>query len=437
MFGWSRRQLFTGLVGVLGIGGLVSFALAYFIPSPPSDISIATGFKGGSAEFMGQRYKEILARSGVNVSVLLTDGSGEDLKLLKDLQSGVKVAVIQGGVSNSKEISGLLSLGRVNYQIFWVFYCGTDTVDDLVQLRGKRIAVGPDGSGTRTVAAKILGVSGVTSETATLSPLAGDKAVAAMNDGSLDVMFLANTDSAPLYKSMLRDPRYRVMNMRRAEALTRIFPFLVRVVLPQGVIDLERNIPATDVTTIATTNAILVRDDIHPAIVNVLTAALVEEHSEAGLLHRFGEFPMSSDPEFTMAEAALDFYKNGPSWLHRYLPLWATTHVQRALALLLTAVAIGLPLLNYGPKLYLWFVQVYVNNLYRRLRVVEAGLQTELTPPQVVAFQSDMENIERSASILPMRHSDLFFLLRDHIDRTRAHLASRLIEVHSQQAKGS
>jgi len=111
--------------------------------------------------------------------------------------------------------------------------------------------------------------------------------------------------------------------------------------------------------------------------------------------------------------------------------------VESALALLLTAVAIGLPLLNYGPKLYLWFVQVYVNNLYRRLRVVEAGLQTELTPPQVVAFQSDMENIERSASILPMRHSDLFFLLRDHIDRTRAHLASRLIEVHSQQAKGS
>src|SRR5437773_2241611 len=153
MFGWSRRQLFTGVVGILAIGGLVSFALAYFIPAPPSEISIATGFKGGSAEFMGQRYKEILARSGVNINVLLTDGSGEDLKLLKDPQSGVKVAVIQGGVSNSKEISGLLSLGRVNYQIFWVFYRGTDTLDDLVQLKGKRIAVGPAGSGTRTVAA--------------------------------------------------------------------------------------------------------------------------------------------------------------------------------------------------------------------------------------------------------------------------------------------
>ena len=383
---------------------------------------------------MGQRYKEILARAGVKVDVLLTDGSTEDLKLLKDPQSGVKVAVIQGGVSNSKEISGLLSLGRVNYQVFWIFYRASDTLDDLVQLKGKRIAVGPTGSGTQTVAAKILGVNGVTSETATLLPLAGEKAAAAMNDGGLDVMFLANTDSAPLYKSLLKDPRYRVMNVRRAEALTRIYPFLVRLVLPQGVIDLERNIPATDITTVATTNAILVREDIHPAIANLLTAALVELHSEAGLFHRTGEFPMQSDPEFAMAETARDFYKNGPSFLHRHVPLWAVTHVERAIALLVTATAIGIPLLSFGPRLYLWFVQLYVTNLYRRLRIVEAGLRTELTAPQVVAIQTDLENIDRAASILPMRHSDLFFSLREHIDRTRTHLASRLVDARSQKA---
>ena len=164
-----------------------------------------------------------------------------------DPKSGVKVAVIQGGVSNSNEMPGLLSLGRVNYQIFWIFYRGTDTLNDLTQLKGKRISVGPTGSGTQTVAAKVLSASGVTSNNSTLLPLAGEKAADALKAGTVDAMFLANTDDAPLYKTLLRDPNLRVMNIRRAEALSRMYPFLVRLVLPEGVIDLERNIPATDV----------------------------------------------------------------------------------------------------------------------------------------------------------------------------------------------
>ena len=156
MWGLYRWSLLKGLTAIVCIVGIISLALAYFIPAPPSTFKIATGFKGGSALFVGNRYKERISPHGVKVDVLETDGSGEDFKLLKDPKSGVKVAVIQGGVSNSNEMPGLLSLGRVNYQIFWIFYRGTDTLNDLTQLKGKRISVGPTGSGTQTVAAKVL-----------------------------------------------------------------------------------------------------------------------------------------------------------------------------------------------------------------------------------------------------------------------------------------
>jgi hypothetical protein len=76
-----------------------------------------------------------------------------------------------------------------------------------------------------------------------------------------------------------------------------------------------------------------------------------------------------------------------------------------------------------------------MRKLYRRLRIVEDASQTELTAPQVVSLQTELENIDRAARILPQRHSDLFFNLEQHIILTRTQLASRLVEVRSQTLK--
>ena len=129
-----------------------------------------------------------------------------------------------------------------------------------------------------------------------------------------------------------------------------------------------------------------------------------------------------------MAASVSDFHKNGPSLLQRYLPLWLTVHVQRAIAVLVTAIAIGIPLFNFAPKLYRWFLQDRMRKLYRRLRVVEKAMQVKLTAPQLTALQADLESIDQASAILQMRHSEVFFGLKRDIDSTRAHLASRLVE---------
>jgi len=112
------------------------------------------------------------------------------------------------------------------------------------------------------------------------------------------------------------------MSFTKADALTRIYPFLIRLVLPQGVIDYEKNIPATDVIIIATTNNVLVRKEIHPALIALLAQTIVEAHDETGLFQRIAEFPIQTDAEFPVAQGALDFYKNGPPFLNKYLPFW-------------------------------------------------------------------------------------------------------------------
>jgi hypothetical protein len=200
-------------------------------------------------------------------------------------------------------------------------------------------------------------------------------------------------------------------------------------------IDFENNIPAADVTLVATGNSVLVRSDLNPEIINLLAQTLLEAHREPGLFQRFGDFPTLTDPEFPMAESAVDFYKNGPSFLNRYLPFWIVIHVQRLFAVLLAGGVIVYPLFHFAPKLYQWFLQDRMRKLYRRLRDVDEALQGALTSSEVAGLQTDLENINRAARILPRRHSDMFFDFNQHIESTRTRLASRLVETQSRTLK--
>ena len=429
MLGFSRWYLFKMFAAALCIAGISGLALWYFIPAPPSTISIASGIKGFAFEHTALRYRERLAAHGVTLDIRLTEGALDSLRLVNDASSGVDAAFLFGGITNGTQSPRLMSLGRINYGPFWILYRGPETLDRLTQLKGKRIAVGVASS---KVINQILGAHGVSPDNSVLLPLIGSDAVKALKVGEVDVIFLPFDLSSPLIQSSLHDPTLRLMNVTQAEALTRTFTFLHQLSLPQGVVDLERNIPANDVNLIALTNVVVVRKDLHPQLVYLLAQTLSEEHGVAGIFQRAGEFPMQNDPEFVIAEEARDFYKNGPSFLQRYLPFWMINFTKRTFAVLLTVIAVVLPLFNYAPKFYQWFLQSYMDKLYSRLRVIEAAMQSELTAPQLETFRIDLETIDRAASILPMRHSGLFLSLMSHIDRVRTRLASRYNELRSQ-----
>jgi TRAP-type uncharacterized transport system substrate-binding protein len=435
MLGMNRWQMLKMLAAILCIVGLAWLGLAYLIPAPPSKITIATSLAGDHYQVVGSRYQGILAGSDVEVQLQLTQGAKENLRLLNDPDSGIQIGFMQGGVSNSKLAPDLLSLGRIDHQMFWLFFPTGETLTDLTQLKGKRVALGSLDSGDRVVCEKILAVAGINYDNTTLLYFAPQDAVKALDDGTIDALFLNLSPDSPILHALLNGPQYRLMNFTEAEALTRIFPYLVRLVLPRGAIDLGRKIPPSDINLVATTNVVLVRKEIHPAIIDLLSHAILEAHSAPGLFQKVGDFPTQTDPEYPIAQGARDFYKNGPSYMNRYLPFWMTSYVQRIIAVLVAVIAIVLPIFNYAPKLYLWFIRERVRRLYRRLRVVEQELQTKLSSSQVQVLQSDLESIARAATILPKRNSDLFFDFNRHIEATRTHLASRLVEAQSSPAK--
>ena len=198
MLGFSRWQMFkTSAAAVLAVG-TISLLLMYFIPAPPSTVTMGTGNKGTTFEYFGQRYRDIFALSHVELKLRETDGALDNIELLKNPNSGVQIALVFGGISNGEPAPGVLSLGTVYTNPFWIFYSSDEPLGRLSQLKGKRIAVGPVGSGTHFSAERLLGRSGVDSTTATLLPFGGAAAVAALNESKVDVVWTAGCTDCQL-----------------------------------------------------------------------------------------------------------------------------------------------------------------------------------------------------------------------------------------------
>ena len=424
MSGAGRRVLLKGLAAIVLILGASWLALAYFIPAPPKTITIATGAKGTTFNLIGEHYRERFARAGIKVNLRETAGGFVNFKLLQDPNSGVDIAFVAGGVVDRSQAPNLLSAGAMLSSPSWLFYTSTETLDSLPQLKGKRIAVGPEGSGARQTAEMILSKANVNAQTATLLPYGGDAAVAALNNGKADAAFINSGPDAPAVAALLKNPHVRLMDFSSsADALSRLFPDIIRVVLPKGVIALDPPNPPNDITLIEIPGKVLFRDTLHPAIVQLLAKTMKEEHDRAGLFQRVGDFPTSTDPEFPMSPIVVDYYKNGPSFLQGYLPFWMTIYAQRMIAFIVAALAIALPVFSFAPRLYNWFVQDQIRRLYRRLRSIDNALLAPALPQQIAALQSELAEIDRAASDVSMQNSDLYFALRYHLDRTRARLA--------------
>jgi TRAP transporter TAXI family solute receptor len=427
VLGIKIRRLLTGLVAIALVMAVVSLTLVYFFPAPPSTITLATGLRGTSYDYYGRRYKERLARDHVNLELRETVGAIENLNLLQDPQSGVDAALIAGGISNGKNAPGPLSLGITNNNAFWVFYSSSQTIEHLPQLKGKRIAVGPTGSATRQAAERILRLAGVSESTATFLPFIGVAAVEALKDAKVDVVWILGSLEVPAVQALLKNPEVRLLNFEMADAYTRIYPDLVQLTLPRGVLDIEKNIPPNEVSLIANVNRVLVRSDLHPEIVYLLSKTMLEEHSEPAIFARPGEFPKSADPEYPLHESAVEFYKNGPSFMQRHIPLWLSVHIQRLIAVIATLIAVVIPLFHYLPMLYRWSVRRRLLYWYGRLQALEASIDSNPSGKHLTEVQIELQRIDEAVSRIhfPLAFSDQVYNLRSHIEIVRRRTTPR------------
>jgi len=407
---------------------LLGFLLAYqFVdPAPPRHLTLGTGGPEGAYYLFGERYREILRRNGVELRVLPTAGSVENLALLTRDRQPIDAAFVQGGSRPGGGAPGLLSLGSLYYEPLWVFYRGLRPLRRIPALRGLRLAIGAKGSGTQQLVRRVLSVNGLHEGNSRLLPLGGEAAAAKLLAGELDGVFLVASAQAPLVRRLLLAPGIHLMSFERASAYTRKLRFLSALVLPEGAIDLKRDVPSQDTRLLAASANLVVREDLHPALIDLLLQAAQEIHSGGGWFEKPGEFPNPEHADFPISSDARRFYRYGPPLLQSFLPFWAASLVDRTKVLLLPLVALLIPLLKIMPPIYRWRMRSRVYRWYRELQAIDLGLFHQANPPRE-QYREELDRIEQEVAKvdIPLSFADELFNLRLHIELIRRRLEGR------------
>ncbi len=401
----------------------IAAALWFVRPAPPGTITITSGPEGSVFRLTAEKYRKILARNGVTLRILPSEGSLDNLRKLADPRSRVDVGFVQGGLAAGVAVDRLVSLGSVFHEPLALFYRAPAPVDRISALAGRRLAVGPDGSGTHALALILLKANGIEPGGATaLLSMDGEDATRALLERKVDAAFLMGDSAAPaMMRTLLRTPGIRLFDFAQADAYTRRFPYLSRLDLPMGVFDLGKNTPSAEIRLIGPTVELVARENLHPALSDLLIEAAREVHGGARLLQKAGEFPAPLEHEYRISDDARRYYSSGKSFLYRMLPFWVASLADRALVVLVPIVVLLIPGLKLVPKLYSWRIRSRIYRCYGKLIAIERSLLAQPDPAERDDILRRLDDIEAEVNRMkmPLAFADQFYVLRDHINFVR------------------
>jgi hypothetical protein len=422
---FSREYLLFVLVpAILVLAATLLFFYFLIRPGPPRTIVMTAGSEGGAYLAYAQRYRELLAREGITLKVLPSEGSLENLERLADPGFRVDIGFVQGGAAKGSDLSGLVSLGALYYEPLWIFHRGEVPGDRRKLLRGGRLAVGAPGSGTRKVVLELLAANGVDGSTAELLDLGGMSAAAAIKEGRADAAFFFASPNAPVIRDLLRTKGIHLIPMVRAEAYPIHFPLLSVVRLPAGGIDLGENIPPRDVNLLADVAQLVARETLHPAVIGPLLEVARKVHGGHGVFERAGEFPAPRAGDIPMSEDAVRYYKSGLPFLYRHLPFWAASIATRAALLLIPIVGMLFPLTKIVPPVYRWRMRSRIYRWYGDLMALESDLRSDPDPARRSEYLDRLSWIDGQIDNTrpPLSFAQERYHLRMHIDAVRARI---------------
>lgn len=414
---------------------LVLLVLAYVIlqPNPPQKVVLATGAEQGAYAEFGRRYAAQLREHGIEVELRGSQGAAENLQLLRDADSGVDLAFVQGGADVEHASAadaeaanaGLVSLGSLFHEPLWLFYredaaqkrLGKPALAMLGELKGWTLNIGSPGSGVPNLMRRLLEANHVPPGALTLTEKPSTPAVVALLDGEIDALAFASAPEAPLVQLLLQTPGIKLMDFPQAEAYTRRFPFLSNVVLPRGVVDLAADMPPAPIRLVAPTATLVAREGLHPALIQLFVQAARTIHGGPGWFQRKGSFPSIENTERPLAAEAERFYRNGAPLLQRYLPFWLANLIDRMWVVLVSIIAILIPLSRIVPPLYQFRVRSRIFRWYGQLRRVEESIG-EKSGAELLEQLDDIE--QRAGRVtVPLSYADELYSLRSHIALVR------------------
>jgi TRAP transporter TAXI family solute receptor len=421
----TRKELFI-LFSPAVLVTLVGFFAAYqFVePSPPRTITIATGEPDGAYFKYGNIYKPLLKENGIELKIRTTAGAFENLQLLEDDDSGVDIAFIQGGIGKLSTSKDIISIGSLYYEPLMIF-CGPGIRPArITDMKGLRIAVGKEKSGTKILSTRLLELNGI-NENNTQFISRGSKISADMlSKNEVDIAFFVSSPWTANITQLIKTKSISLMGLDRADAYKFWYRYLNVITIPQGILDFKADIPDHEIKILAPTAQLAVRADLHPALIDLLLQATRTVHTKGGGVNKEGEFPSPKYLDFELSQEAERFYSSRTPFLQRYFPFWVATFISRMTVMILPLLAIMYPLFKLMPWVYRWRMRARIYRWYADLAAVGTKVHGEHSLKERGNYMAELDELEKNVANInvPQPYAQGLFHLRMHIDMFRKKL---------------
>ena len=402
--------------------------LRYAQPAAPKELEFLAGPKGTTYYNYARQYADYLREKGITVNIVETAGSLENLRRLgaEDRSAaGFALSGTDRELHADEHPGELVSLGSLSYEPFWLFVRSELEVSRVTDLAGQKVALGPGESDARSLAKLLITANGI--EDQIIEPAASfedpDAMAESLTNGELDAAFFVGEPKSPVITKLLDSAAVKPVSFERVATYARLHPELAEIVLLEGAFDLARNIPEADLRLVAPADTLVVRKDLHPAVVDLLLDAAKSIHSEPTLFASRGTFPNMKHVSLPLSPAASRFYEDGPSPLRKYLPYWLASLISRFALIVAQVGAVVWILLKSLPTIRRLRFSMQQMGLYRQMEKVEGRMIEGAGPAQLLA---ELQEIERQSSELhpPRPLLSQYLELRQNIHDQRERLES-------------
>ena len=406
-------KIFLPIISALAL--IIYISSTFIKPPIKKEITIATGGKGGNYYKTALLYKKLLEQQHLKVNILNTAGSVENIELVKNHK--VDFAFVQSGIIEERD--RIYSLASLYYEPLWIFYKNDGySIDYIIQLIGKKISIGSNGSGTQNLSSMILNINNLNKSNTKLLNYSNKKAKESLIKGEIDALFIVGGAKSQNIIDLLKDPNINLLSIKRTYAYSSKYNFLNSIKLYEGTIDLYKNLPSENKQLLTTTANLIASTTIQDELVRLILKETKKIHQSKGIFEKEFQFPNLNNLDSKIHEEAQRYLKYGDSWLENIFPFWIASNIDRLKLLLIPLLTLMIPLLKGIWPLYRFTIRSKIYRWYKKLNKIDTELKNfnkkELNNTIVLLEKLKLEVQEQTN--VPMSYMGEYYNLILHID---------------------
>ncbi len=412
--------ILTNLWIVPVLAGLVGALFYFAAPPPPMHARMATGAVGGGYHAFGERLQAELAVQGFTLERIPSAGSQDTLS---KLDSGeVELALVQSGQEltlTDEQRNKLAGLGVMYREPLWLFLGNKVKFERLSDLMKLRLAIGAANSGTQAVTAALFAANRIEPAQYPQSwqALGGSKAADALIAGELDAAFFVGPAENALIQRLAAESKVQLVSLRRTEAYLARLPYLSRLQVGEGMLNMQHNTPDRDIVTLGPVATLVAGENFHPSLTPLILEAAREVLKDGSLLDAAGSYPAKPPLSLNTLSEAEYYYDKGLPILQRYLPFRIASLADRYIILAIPLLVLLFPLFKAIGPIYQWRIRARIYRWYKHLREIDQQLYKGSLPSDLDAEIARLERLEDELARVevPLSYSSELYELHMHL----------------------